>query len=307
MIGALLLPGGAPRRQMLALGAGTGLLAQLVQSSDTVALVAALPPSTHAVGTAGACALAFAAALTASRRRAPPPPRSKTARNASSGDGIPAALAVEELRRERVRFLRAKLLDLAKGLGNDALRPAAGPAEQRRAADTTLDELLSLALPPDAAVAATRRAAPLEGAWTLVYTTRGTVVTRAAESNANLLSVFDIRQVLDVTAAASKLSASNAASIRVGPSVWRLKAVGDWVEASEGSGDAEVTFTEFGIEPLELFGTPVDGAPALRVPVPQPMRRSALFRTLYLDGKLRVAEGAQSGNRFVFVRDKQGR
>ena len=212
---------------------------------------------------------------------------------------------MEELRRERVRFLRMKLLDLASQLGNDALRPSAGPAEQRRAADATLDELLSLALPPDAAMAAKNRAAPLEGAWTLVYTTRGTVVTRAAESNPSMLSVFDIRQVLDVTAAAAKLSASNTASIRIGPSVWRLKAVGDWVEVDAASKDAEVTFTEFGVEPLELFGTAVDGAPAMRVPVPQPMRRSATFCTLYLDSKLRVAEGGQSGNRFVFVRDKQ--
>lgn len=154
-------------------------------------------------------------------------------------------------------------------------------------------------------MAAKNRAAPLEGAWTLVYTTRGTVVTRAAESNPSMLSVFDIRQVLDVTAAAAKLSASNTASIRIGPSVWRLKAVGDWVEVDAASKDAEVTFTEFGVEPLELFGTAVDGAPAMRVPVPQPMRRSATFRTLYLDSKLRVAEGGQSGNRFVFVRDKQ--
>ena len=81
--------------------------------------------------------------------------------------------------------------------------------------------------------------------------------------------------------------------------------MGDWIVADAASTDAEVTFTEFGVEPLELFGTAVDGAPALRVPVPGPMQRSATFRTLYLDSKLRVAEGGQSGNRFVFVRDKQ--
>jgi hypothetical protein len=104
-----------------------------------------------------------------------------------------------------------------------------------------------------------------------------------------------------MAAAQSTLAVDNTACVRLGPlGVWRLSAVGDW----EGAPDAAVTFNQFGVEPVEVFGIGVDGVPSIKVTVPQPMRRAAMFRTLYLDSKVRIAEGVQSGNRFVFVRDK---
>jgi len=297
---------------VLTLGAaGTSLVSQFLGSftDATGTTVAAFPPPASALGTAGACALAFAAAASVTRRRGGVVSRSSSETSPNSAratreDALNAALAIEETRRQRVREVRKQLLDVARQLGNDALLPSGGSPDFRRSADSLVTELLSLALPPDAAVPPSG-SATLEGAWTLAYASLGTVVTRALSSPVSRAFspvVFDIRQRLQPMAAAqSTLAVDNTACVRLGPlGVWRLSAVGDW----EGAPDAAVTFNQFGVEPVEVFGIGVDGVPSIKVTVPQPMRRAAMFRTLYLDSKVRIAEGVQSGNRFVFVRDK---
>ena len=104
-----------------------------------------------------------------------------------------------------------------------------------------------------------------------------------------------------------QLRADNAACLDLGPlGTGRLRALGTWTpQRSSGRwDDALVAFDAFAVEAVRLGGAAVEGrVPPLRVPVPAALAgRGATFRTLYLDDRLRVAEGAASGSRFVFTR-----
>ena len=154
----------------------------------------------------------------------------------------------------------------------------------RREADALLAELVSLA--PAVTTG-------LEGSWRLAFATRGTVVTRSA-ARLPFVDVTGIQQ--NLTRGGGALAATNNAevSLPAGAS-FLLSAVGVFDERDE-----TVSFSEFAVAPSMLFGLAVE-APFLRVPVPPPLRRSALFRTVYLDERARVARG-QTGNLFFFTR-----
>jgi len=225
----------------------------------------------------------------------------------------------KESQSSRAALLRGRLVAAAAALGPGALLPAwqaggSGGDSARRDAEAALAELLTLA-PPGALPG--QADAPLDGAWELVYATRGTVVTRALQPPGPLASVprptvSAIVQTLtpSPTAGLGVLTADNAACVDLGPlGTWRLRALGRWTPQPRagiagGVVEALVAFDAFGLEAVSLFGVTLDGRlPALRVPLPSPLtQRGALFRTLYLDANTRVAEGAQSGNRFVFTR-----
>lgn len=223
---------------------------------------------------------------------------------------------MSQSRSARAALLRARLVAAAAALGPGALLPAwqaggSGGDSARRDAESALTELLALA-PPGSLPGPSD--APLDGAWELVYATRGTVVTRALQPPGPLAgvprpTVSAIVQTLtpSPTAGMGVLAADNAACVDLGPlGTWRLRALGRWTPQPRSGGfvEALVAFDAFGLEAVSLFGQKLDGRlPALRVPLPTPLtQRGALFRTLYLDADTRVAEGAQSGNRFVFTR-----
>ncbi len=217
---------------------------------------------------------------------------------------------------------------------------AAAAAASRRAADAALTELLTLSVPHSALAASGAAAgatgASMDGSWTLVYAQRGTVVTRALAPPVSLNLPFslpsplvsDVIQTLTPVVPTAggtptmMMAADNEARISLGPlGTWRVRAIGTWAPQSGGGGssgsssagglegaiaDALVSFGELSIEPVAPPGAPAV-LPALRLPLPAPLAaRAARFRTLYLDKRVRVAEGAESGNRFVFERRKPG-
>jgi hypothetical protein len=210
---------------------------------------------------------------------------------------------------------------------------AAAAAASRRACDAALAELLTLSVPHSALTASGAAAgatgASMDGSWTLVYAQRGTVVTRALAPPVSLNVPFsvpsplvsDVIQTLTPVVptagggGAMMMAADNEARISLGPlGTWRVRAIGTWAPQSgsasgglEGAiADALVSFGELSIEPVAPPGAPAV-LPALRLPLPAPLAaRAARFRTLYLDKRVRVAEGAESGNRFVFERRKPG-
>lgn len=209
----------------------------------------------------------------------------------------------------RAALAQEQLLRAAAALGPGALLPAwqeagAGGAAARRDAEAALAELLSLSAPPGG------QRHSLEGAWTLVYASRGTVVTRALQPPAalarllpSLAAVSDVMQTLTrAPGPPGTLAADNAACVDLGLlGRWRLRAVGSWTALPEAQAGAHgaglVAFSALALEALE------GRLPPLRLPLPPPLaERGATFRTLYLDARLRVAEGALSGGRFVFTR-----
>jgi len=287
---------------MATLASHSSLFSQLVYAGSEAAsaTIAALPTTVLPGRAAEATAVCFAAlALAATLAQRGSSSQSTTASAAtlaaSRVSRVAAATELEGARRARVRFVRGELLARARALGAGALQPGGGDADTRRAADVLLDELLSLALP-------VANARDCEGEWTLAYASRGTVVTRALES-VSALTVFDVFQTLSPSADPATMRADNTACVQAGPGVWRLRACGDW-EVSEGAPDARVTFTEVALEPVRLFGVQLDGMPALKLSLPVQVRRTATFKTLYMDSRVRVAEGGQSGNRFVLTRQQ---
>ena len=136
----------------------------------------------------------------------------------------------------------------------------------------------------------------LAGTWTLAFATRGTVVTRAA-TRLPLLDVTGISQKLSRRGTGeAQLAATNEAELCLPAGAsFRLSALGSFDERTQS-----VSFAEFGVAPSRLFGVAVD-APLLRILVPASLRRSALFKTVYLDERARVARG-QTGNCFFFRR-----
>ncbi len=214
---------------------------------------------------------------------------------------------------------------------------AAAAAAARRAAEAAIEELIQLGDAAGgaagsgggAAAAPADAGASLEGRWQLVYVSSGTVVTRALALPAMFpwrsFEVMDVAQTLTPLpegagqrGQAGPLATDNEACVRLGPlGTWRVRARGTWApEDAPAAGGAEphasarVSFAELSVEPmaLPLLGALPRGAaapPALRLPLPAPLAaRSARFRTLYLDRRCRVAEGADSGRRFVFARVK---
>jgi hypothetical protein len=164
-----------------------------------------------------------------------------------------------------------------------------------------------------------------------VYASRGTVVTRALAPpplpfTLPWPAVSEITQTLLASSASvGTMTTDNAACVSLGPlGTWRVRARGTWTPDGAGTGgtggttegvsnapshaEALVRFAELSLEPVALGGAPLDGGlPTLRLPLPGPLaQRAARFRTLYCDRKIRIAEGAASGNRFVFERTKAG-
>lgn len=119
---------------------------------------------------------------------------------------------------------------------------------------------------------------------------RGTVVTRAA-SPLGFATVSDVRQALALRTDGA-LSTFNTATLRTPVGDVKLCADGTWRPVSASPCDGDVSFSSFGANALNVAVPSWFGPP-----------RVARFRTLYLDDVLRVAEGATSGNRFVFRRD----
>lgn len=159
--------------------------------------------------------------------------------------------------------------------------------------EAVLGELL--ATPSDAA-------AELEGTWELVYTSRGTAVTRALPQLPLSLpqpGVSGVQQAL--VADGDAFTTTNVATVALGPlGTWRLRAAGTWTPMGPGTLgpvlDARVAFSSFTFELVTPALQP------LTLEVPEVLRQAAIFRTLWLGQTLRVAEGAVSGNRFVFRR-----
>lgn len=181
---------------------------------------------------------------------------------------------------------RDALLAACAAAGDAALAPGgAGPA-----CEAALAAFLSASspLPPPSETSL------LPGTWRLVLASNGTAVTRAVTPLR--LVATGVRQTLQpppATAAGSAWATTNEALLR-GPLGFAVRVVasGDWAPATSSWGgpcDADVSFSRFNLGPL-VIGVPGWG------------RRSARFRTKYLDADCRVAEGA-TGNRFVFVRD----
>jgi len=172
----------------------------------------------------------------------------------------------------------SRLLAVAAALGESALRPSAGDPEARRRADALLSDLASLAsLPADGDA--------LAGTWRLAYASDGTVVTRVLPTP---VTITGVRQTLRRVGERS-WAVDNRATLAV-PLLGRaeLSVSGDWVTTS-AAGLAQVSFSELGLGVASLA-------------VPELLRRSAEFRTLYCDDRVRVEEGARSRNRFVFER-----
>jgi len=193
-------------------------------------------------------------------------------------------------------LLEDRVLSAAAGLGAAALLPpppwSDGRESVRAALETSLAELLSS---PSVA------AAELQGTWELVYTSRGTAVTRALPQLPLSLPQPTVSGVLQSLAAeGAGYTTTNVATVGLGLlGTWSLRAAGTWTPLGQGvpTPDARVAFNAFSFELVDQ-----QILQPLTLQVPEVLRQAATFRTLWLGGKLRVAEGAASGNRFVFRR-----
>lgn len=150
----------------------------------------------------------------------------------------------------------------------------------------------------------------LLGTWELIYASQGTVVTRRlgqsqAREVKSPVTLQRIWQVLRAREAGEGLQAENGAQLAVpGVGVVQLRAVGAWTIAASdrksNQNTAQVAFQCFGLQGLAL-GPGRWRGPELLLPVVPLLRRSALWRVVYLDEDLYIGEG-KTGNCFVFSR-----
>jgi hypothetical protein len=147
------------------------------------------------------------------------------------------------------------------------------------------------------------------GDWELVYASRGTVVTRRLSQSGDPesggamtpLRIWQRLQAGESQGDRPTIQAENGARLRV---PWlgevQLLALGTWAIAPEPI-QAEVSFRAFALQLIIPWGERTWTGPNLQIPVLPPLRRSALWRVVYLDADTYVGEGS-TGNRFVFRR-----
>lgn len=144
----------------------------------------------------------------------------------------------------------------------------------------------------------------LLGEWTLIYASRGTVVTRRLPLVPNLFGGITLEQVWQTLSTSSNqtVAAENGAVLNI-PIVGkvRLCATGFWRWESGEPQTVQVTFSVFSVQLQKPFGWLDWALPNLKVPVLEFLRQEAQWTTSYLDEDLRVGRGA-TGNLFVFKR-----
>jgi hypothetical protein len=143
----------------------------------------------------------------------------------------------------------------------------------------------------------------LSGEWTLIYATRGTVVTRRLPAQSNPFGSVTVERVWQVLSAGSQTVAAENGAILTLPIVGRMKlcAYGSWRWEPEEAKMARVSFGSFALQLQKPFGWLDWSLPTLKIPVLEAWRREAQWTTSYLDEDLRVGRGA-TGNLFVFKR-----
>ncbi|WP_353259577.1 PAP fibrillin [Prochlorothrix hollandica] len=199
--------------------------------------------------------------------------------------------------------LKAELWEALTALGTSAaLLPAAEPA-LKAPIDAHLQTLIHHNPTPQPLAAPGRSG--LLGSWQLRYASQGTVVTRRLGPSQNsqgipAVTLVKIWQVLTEDADGT-VRAENGARLRL-PLLGegQLRAAGTWAIAANGT-EAQVSFGALGLRSTQFLGQSGWQLPELWVPVLPLLRRSALWRLVYVDEDTYIGEGA-TGNRFLFRR-----
>ena len=194
---------------------------------------------------------------------------------------------------EARQALKQDLLRRAAELGQEAVLPT-----QKAAIDAIVRQLESLNPTPEPLALCQR--ALLLGDWSLIYASRGTVVTRRLVGG---ISINAIWQRLD-SAGERAIAATNGAELEL-PVIGKiqLQAEGLWRWQGETQ-TATVSLDIFSLQATELFSQASWQLPALQIPILEWLRREASWQTSYLDSDLRIGRGA-TGNLFVFLKAPQ--
>jgi len=193
-------------------------------------------------------------------------------------------------RTEARQALKQDLLQRAAELGQEAVLPT-----QKAAMDTIVCQLERLNPTPEPLALCQRPL--LLGDWSLIYASRGTVVTRRLVGG---ISINEIWQRLD-SAGERAIAATNGAELEF-PVIGKiqLQAQGLWRWKGETQ-TATVSLDIFSLQATELFSQANWQLPTLQIPVLEWLRREASWQTSYLDSDLRIGRGA-TGNLFVFLK-----
>ncbi|NEO86607.1 MAG: PAP fibrillin [Spirulina sp. SIO3F2] len=176
----------------------------------------------------------------------------------------------------------------------DALLPSGHPEIDEAIAQ--LEPLTPIAQPLDS-----EHWSQLLGTWTLIYASRGTVVTRRINQPSSFeLPKVQIQQVWQtLSSEAGQLLTENGAKLIL-PVLGSLKLLAHGVWTPTDDQTATVTFHKFVFQlTVSTLGWQL---PQLTLPIPSFWQREATWITSYLDHNLRFGRGA-TGNLFVFVKD----